>query len=54
MSFQAHVQRQRRCFMPAWGIAPGIEIAVITSAESALHCGVWVEMLSRNESRFQR
>jgi hypothetical protein len=40
--------------MPAWVSAPGIEIAAITSAESALHFGLWVEMLSGNESRFQR
>jgi hypothetical protein len=34
------VQRQRRCLMLAWGIAPGKFIGLNTSAESALHFGL--------------
>ena len=54
------VLRQGRCLILAWGIAPGIEIADRTSAESAFQSGgscivpLMEQMAVRTESRFQR
>jgi hypothetical protein len=59
-SAYAGVLRQGRCLILAWGIAPEIEIADRTSAESAFQSGgswnvpLMEQMAVRTESRFQR